>query len=137
MKARRAAAETTARQQGRDEAARKRAHQFFEHMITNLVESRIFDEDDEIDVDTDEEDVGGKKEKDDGKHVLDEFDRYCEETPELNQLVRQFTVVARDEPTKQLSLVKQSLRDGFEAIDDATDRLKQAGWKTKGLSGFM
>ena len=70
VKALHAATETTARQQGCDEAAQKRARQFFEHMITNLVESRIFAEDDRSDAEEEGVDNEKKNEKDDLKLVL-------------------------------------------------------------------
>lgn len=144
MKKRRAEAEVTARQHGRDEAARKRAHQFFDHMITNIVEARIFQQEEEDDDDDDEEsDESEEEEQEEEKVVVDDvtqvmtaFDRYCDDTPELDQLVRTYTVVARDDPLGQLKIVKRSLTDGVKAIEKADRAMKQGNRITKGLAAL-
>lgn len=138
VKKRRAEAEVVARQQGLDEVARKRAQQFFDHMLTNIVEARVFpiSSDDESEHSNNSSDDSEACPVDDATNLLFQFNRYCEDTPELNQLVRTYTVVARDEPLKQLAAVNRMLRDATNAIDSANSSLKKGDRITKGLAAL-
>lgn len=127
MKARRAAAETSAKQHSLEETARKKAHQLLNDILTRVADARIKRGEERSAMSSNASDVAG---------VLDAFIGGCASDTEIAVLVTANKERALANPTTEMAALRGNLKDMHEASLSASSMLNRAQRLANGLSGF-
>lgn len=127
MKARRAAAETSAKQHSLEEAARKKGHQLLNDILTRAADARIARGEEHFTTSSSASEVAG---------ILEDFHDGCTRDTDIAALMAANEERARANPAAEMTAIRANLKDIRDATSSASGMLNRAQRLANGLSGF-